>query len=99
MAKVKVKLDATKGDIPEKRDQIDKYYVVAYTKLHGTPEQKANIKKCIQENTVERISNFTKKPYTDVKMKAVRNLFCSYFFDYLNDKPGTKSFDDLLNDL
>jgi hypothetical protein len=94
----KARLDATK-DTPEKRDQIDKYYVVAYTKLHGTPEQKAAIKKCIKDNTVERISNFTKKPYTDVKMKEVRNLFCSFFFPSLNDKPGTKTFDDLLDDL
>lgn len=95
----KMKLDAAKGEVPEKRDQIDKYYVVAYTKMHGTPEQRKAIKKVIQENTVERISNFTKKPYTDVKMKAVRDLFCEYFFPKLNDKPGTTTFDDELNDL
>lgn len=95
----KMKLDAAKGEIPEKRDQIDKYFVVAYTKLHGTPEQRKAIKKVIQKNTVERISNFTKKPYTDVKMKEVRDLFCEYFFQKLNDKPGTKTFDDELNDL
>ena len=95
----KMKLDAAKGEVPEKRDQIDKYYVVAYTKMHGTPEQRAAIKKVIKENTVERISNFTKKPYTDVKMKAVRDMFCEYFFPKLNDKPADKTFIEDLEEL
>ena len=99
MAKVKTKLAFEKGDLPEKKIDIDKYYVVAYTKAKGTPEQRAAIKKVIQENTVERISNFTKKPYKDVKMGAVRQLFCSYFFPKLNEKAGAKTFEDELDEL
>lgn len=86
------------GEIPTKREQIDKYYVVAYTKAHGTPEQRAAIKNVILENTVERISNFTKEPYKAVNMGKVRDLFCDYFFPKLNEKKET-SFEDELSDL
>ena len=48
-------------DVPTCKSDIDKYYVVAYTKAHGTPEQRAAVKAAIKKNTVEKISNFTKK--------------------------------------
>lgn len=97
MATKKRKLDPN-VDKPTCKSDIDKYYVVAYTKLHGTPEQRAAIKKVIKENTVERISQLTKKPYKDVKMKAVREVFCGFFFDSLNAKKKT-SFEDEVDSL
>ena len=97
MATKKRKLDPS-VDTPTCKSDIDKYYVVAYTKLHGTPEQRAAVKKVIKENTVERISQLTKKPYKDVKMKAVREVFCGFFFPSLNAKKKT-SFDDEVDSL
>jgi len=98
MATKKAKLDATK-ETPTRLIDIDKYYVVEYTKLHGTPEQRAAIKKVIKENTVERISNFTKGPYSDVKMKEVRKVFCGFFFPKLVEPKGASTFDDLVDEL
>ena len=98
MATKKRRLDPN-ADVPTCKADIDKYYVVAYTKLHGTPEQRAAVKKVIQDNTVEKISNFTKKPYKDVKMKEVREVFCDFFFSHLNAKKGKDDFDVLLNEL
>ena len=98
MATKKKRLDPN-VDVPTCKSDIDKYYVVAYTKLHGTPEQRAAIKQVIKDNTVEKISNFTKKPYNDVKMKAVRQKFCEFFFSYLNDKKSGKKFEDELDEL
>ena len=97
MAK-KAKLDP-RTEKPTCLSDIDKYYVVEYTKLNGTPEQRAKVKEAIKKNTVERISQLTKKPYKDVKMGAVRDLFCEYFFPHLNEKPGAKTFEDELADL
>ena len=93
------KLDFAKGDIPEKRSDIDKFYVIAYTKAKGSAEQRKAIKEVIKNNTVERISQLTKKPYTDVKMKEVRDVFCDYFFPHLNERPGEKTFEDMLDEL
>lgn len=98
MATKKRKLDPN-VDVPTCKADIDKYFVVAYTKLHGTLEQRAAVKKAILDNTVEKISNFTKEPYKDVKMKNVREVFCDCFFPHLNVKKGKESFDDMLNDL
>lgn len=97
MAK-KAKLDA-KTQVPSCLSDIDKYYVVEYTKIHGTPEQRAEIKQVIQDNTVERISQLTKKPYKDVKMKEVRKAFCKIFFKSLVKEKGKVTFDDLLDEL
>ena len=98
MATKKRRLDPN-VDVPTCKADIDKYYVVAYTKLHGTPEQRAAVKKAILENTVEKTSNFTKGPYTDVKMKAVRQVFCGFFFPHLNIKKGKVVFDELVDEL
>ncbi len=94
MATKKRKLDPN-VDKPTCRSDIDKYYVVAYTKLHGTPEQRAAIKQVIKENTVEKMSQLTKKPYNDVKMKAVREVFCGFFFPSLNVKKKANFDEDL----
>ena len=98
MATKKKRLDPN-VDVPTCKSDIDKYYVVAYTKIHGTPEQRAKIKEIIKENTVEKTSNFTKQPYKDVKMKAVRAKFCEYFFPYLNDKKAGTTFEEKLEEL
>ena len=96
----KIKLNAAKGDIPEKKSDIDKMYVLEYTKLNGTPEQRARIKECIKKNTVERVSPLTQKPYMDVKMGEVRKVFCDEFFKNLNKKEkATKTFFDLVDEL
>ena len=98
MAK-KAKLDP-KTEKPTCLSDIDKYYVVEYTLLNGTPEQRAKIKKAIQDNTVQHTSQLTKKPYTDVKMKEVRQVFCQEFFKHLVEKKNKKSaFDDLVDSL
>ena len=97
MAK-KAKLDA-RTEKPTCLSDIDKYYVVEYTKLNGTPEQRAKIKEVIKKNTVERISQLTKKPYKDVKMKEVRKAFCKEFFKSLVKEKGKITFDDLLDEL
>ena len=98
MATKKRKLDPN-VDVPTCKSDIDKYYVVAYTKAHGTPEQRAKIKEVIKNNTVERISNFNKKPYKDVNMKEVREEFCKFFFSHLNTKKVKKEFDALVDEL
>lgn len=98
MATKKKKLDAA-VDVPTCKSDIDKYYVVEYTKLHGTPEQRAAVKEVIQKNTTEKTSQLTKKPYMDVNMKEVREVFCGFFFPHLNTKKGKKTFDDLLDEL
>lgn len=95
MAKKVVKAVFANGDIPTEKAQIDKYYVVAYTKANGTPAQRAAIKKVILDNTVERISNFTKKPYKAVNMGEVRKVFCDFFFPKLNEKKSTSFIDEL----
>ena len=98
MATKKRKLDPN-VDVPTCKSDIDKYYVVAYTKAHGTPEQRAAVKAAIKSNTVEKISNFTKKPYSDVKMKEVREVFCGFFFPHLNAKKVKDDFDSLVDEL
>ena len=95
----KVKLSAANGDKPTKRADIDKVYIVEYTKINGTPEQRKAIKEAIQKHTVERVSQLTKKKYKDVELKAVRDLFCDLFFPELNVKAGKKGFFDLVNEL
>ena len=97
MAK-RLKLDP-KTQEPTCLSDIDKYYVVEYTKLNGTPEQRAKIKEVIKKNTVERISQLTKKPYKDVKMKEVRQVFCGEFFKALVEKKGKGTFEDLVDEL
>ena len=94
----KKKLDPA-VDIPEKKGDIDKYYIVKYTKLHGTPEQRAEIKKCITEHTVTRTSQLTKKDYQDIELKAVRDKFCEYFFPQFVEKKGKTTFFDLVDEL
>lgn len=98
MATKKVKLDPA-TDKPEKISDIDKLYIVEYTKLHGNEEQRAIIKKCIQEHTVERVSQLTKKAYKDIELKAVRDKFCEVFFPALVEKKGKKGFFDLVDEL
>ncbi len=99
MAVKKPKLDP-KTDIPEKKGDIDKVFIVEYTMLHGTEKQRAEIKKCIHENTVERTSQLTKKPYKDIKLQVVRDKFCEMFFPQLVKKPnGKKTFFDLVDEL
>ena len=84
---------------PTCKSDIDKRYIVEYTKLFGTPEQKEIIKQCIKEHTVDRVSQLTKQPYKDIELKAVRDQFCALFFPQLNIKSGSKSFFDLVDEL
>lgn len=98
MATKKKKLDPA-TERPEKKGDIDKFYIVEYTKLFGTKEQKATIKKIINENTVERTSQLTKEVYKDINLKTVRDAFCDMFFPELNTKKGKKDFFDLVNEL
>ena len=70
-----------------------------YTKLYGSEEQRAKMKKCIQDHTVERTSQLTKKTYKDIELKAVRDKFCELFFPNLVQKKGKKSFFDLVDEL
>ena len=86
---------------PEKRGDIDKAYIVAYTKLHGTPEQRAEMKQFILDHTVERTSQLTKQPYKDIQLKEVRNKFCELFFPKLAEtkKGNDKGFFDLVDEL
>ena len=97
MAK-RAKLDP-KVDKPEKKSDIDKYFIVEYTKLHGTPEQRAEIKKSIAEHTVTRVSQLNKKEYQDIELKAVRDKFCEVFFPQFVEKKGKKGFFDLVDEL
>ena len=98
MAAKKPKLDP-KTQKPEKKGDIDKMYIVEYTKLYGTPEQRAEMKACIKEHTVERTSQLTKKAYSDIELKAVRDKFCDLFFPEFNTKKGKKDFFDLVDEL
>lgn len=98
MATKKVKLDPA-TDKPEKKGDIDKMYIVEYTKLYGTPEQRAAMKECIKAHTVERVSQLTKKTYQDIELKEVRDKFCELFFPQFNAKAGKKSFFDLVDEL
>lgn len=98
MATKKIKLDP-KVDKPERKGDIDKMYIVQYTKLFGSKEQRAAMKECIKENTETRISQLTKKPYTDIKLKAVRDKFCELFFPEFIQKKGKKSFFDIVDEL
>lgn len=94
----KKKLDPA-VDIPEKKGDIDKVFIVEYAKLHGTPEQRTALKKCIKEHTVTRVSQLTKKEYQDIELKAVRDKFCEIFFPQFVEKKGKKSFFDLVDEL
>ena len=98
MAVKKPKLDPA-TEKPTKKSDIDKVYIVQYTKLFGTEEQRAQIKQLILENTVERESQLTKKKYQDIELKKVRDAFCAMFFPHLNNKKGAKSFFDLVDEL
>ena len=98
MAAKKPKLNPV-SETPTKKSDIDKMYIVEYTKLHGTPEQREKIKKAIQENTVERTSQLTKQKYKDIKLKEVREVFCGIFFPQLNTKKAKKDFFDLVDEL
>ena len=95
----KIKLDAAKGELPEKKSDIDKMYIVQYTKLHGTPEQRAAIKQLIKDNTEEKMSQLTKKTYQDVRIKPIRDKFCDFFFPQFNTKKAAKTFFDLVDEL
>ena len=48
------------------------------------------IKKLIKENTVERMSALTGKPYLDIKIKPVRDKFCEFFFPQFLEKKAAK---------
>ena len=74
---------------PTCKSDIDKAYIVAYTKLYGTPEQREAMKACIKGHTVERVSQLTKKPYKDIELKPVRDKFCELFFPQFNVKAGS----------
>ena len=84
---------------PTCKNDIDKVYIVEYTKLFGTPEQREIMKKCIKDHTVTKVSQLTKKPYQDIELKAVRDQFCELFFPQFNVKSGAKSFFDLVDEL
>lgn len=84
---------------PEKKSDIDKWYIVNYTKLYGNDAQKLEIKECIKEHTVERTSQLTKQPYNDIELKAVRDKFCEIFFPQFVEKKGKKGFFDLVDEL
>ena len=95
----KRKLDP-RTEVPTCKSDIDKVYVVEYTKLHGTAEQRALIKKTILENMEDKVSQLTKEPYKSIKMGKVREVFCAEFFPQLNDKKnGKKTFIALLDEL
>ena len=98
MATKKKRLDPN-VDVPTCKSDIDRFYVVAYTMTHGTPEQRAEIKEVIKKNTVEKLSNFNKKPYKDVKMKEVREVFCKHFFPHLNAKKAKEDFMSMVEKL
>ena len=96
----KRKLSAANGDIPESRSEIDRTYIVEYTKIHGTEEQRKEIKKLILDNTVEKTSQLTKKPYKDINLKVVRDKFCEMFFpQFVVVKGKKKTFFDLVDEL
>ena len=98
MATKKPKLDPS-SEVPTKKSDIDKIYIVEYTKLHGTPEQRAEMKQCIKDNIVIRTSKLTHEDYQDILLKNVRDKFCDIFFPQLNVKKGSKSFFDLVDEL
>lgn len=94
----KVKLDPA-TDKPAKKGDIDKNYMVQYAKLFGTPEQRAELKKCIKEHTVEKLSKLTGNTYKDIELKVVRDKFCELFFPQFIEKKGKRSFFDEVEDL
>jgi len=98
MAVKKKKLDPA-TEKPEKKGDIDKVYIVEYTKLYGTPEQRAAMKKCIMENKKKQISKLTGKEYEDIQIKPVRDLFCEMFFPQFTAKKPKKNFFDLVDEL
>lgn len=84
---------------PTCKSDIDRYYIVSYTKLYGTPEQRQEMKEFIKSHTVERTSQLTKKPYTDIQLKACREKFCELFFPQFNTPKGKRTFFDEVDDL
>lgn len=84
---------------PTKKGDIDKAYIVAYTKAYGDAKQRKTMKECILAHTVERVSQLTKEPYKDIELKVVRDKFCELFFPQLNEKKGSKSFFDEVDEL
>lgn len=98
MATKKIKLDP-RTDKPDRKSDIDKYFIVEYTKLHGTPEQRKTMKDFIAKHTVTRVSQLTHKEYQDIELKIVRDKFCEIFFPQLMGKKGKKSFFDLVDEL
>ena len=95
----KPKLDPA-TQTPQKKSDIDKMYIVEYTKLHGTSKQKEDLKKFIKEHTVEKTNHLTGKPYKDIELKEVRTEFCKMFFpQFVDKKNNKKSFFDLVDEL
>lgn len=99
MATKKTKLDP-RIDKPEKKGDIDKNFIVQYALLHGTREQRAELKKCILAHKVERESPLTKSKYDDIELKPVRDKFCELFFpNLIVKKSPKKSFFDSVEEL
>ena len=86
------KLNAQRGDKPEKITQITKDYMRDYILFQAnTDENKSWFLKACQENTVKKM-NKARGEYTDIDVSAVRKLFVKRFFPNLGKKETTTTF-------
>lgn len=86
------KLNAQRGDKPEKITQITKDYMRDYIIYQAnTDENKSWFLKACQENTIQKMSK-ARGEYTDIDVSAVRKLFVNRFFADLNKKKKTTTY-------
>lgn len=90
-------------DTPTTKTEVTKPFMLAYMKSEkATDEDRAWFKKIVSnpDYQEEKINKFGGKPYTDIKIPEVRQLFCERFYPNLSvKKKKTKSFIDSIMDL
>ena len=98
MAKTKSeKLDAKRGDKPDKIVRITKEYMRDYIKYQANTEE--NVKWFInlcKSNTVDKMKDG--KTYKDIDLSKVRKEFVEKFFPKLIKKESNKTFLEELDD-
>ncbi len=79
-------------DIPTKKIQVSKQFMLGYIKAHGTDEDKEWFKKLVRDNKVMKVSSLDHKEHKTLDIAPVREAFCERFFENVGKKP-TKADD------
>mgnify|MGYP003508615310 CR=1 FL=1 len=95
----KDRLDAKRGDIPDKIVRITKDYMRDYIQYQAnTEENKAWYLALCKANTVDKLDK-NGKPYKDINVSVVRKSFVEKFFSDLLKKDDEETYLDELEKL